>query len=374
MTPRVAAAEEEEDAASPHEVYRQACDAVGCKPNPELLKQLPQRSGADDGWGAVRQLNCAANFLGALGLDALLPVLRTCWAVTHVKLSNNGLRNPSALKLLAVAQEACPSLVSLDLSQNKHLSLAVGTAAIKLAKAKRTLTHLCLAKTGVSGHMQGKLEMILTANRKHAAQQAAAKLEGKHIEPRTYFAARRVFAWLDTDGGGSVTRQEMLAERSKIAHKKEAVGYPFSDFDEVDADQDGVITLEEYLGRCFPKAVPEDLTWFGAHYGPFVVGTYVPPPDLGLDQLQEIRDIFDRYDANADGRVTLQELKASLHKSPLAMANPDDYFDACDADGDGVFSFPEFIEAMRYYYTGLPMPAEEVRVEVLFGTPHQVNL
>ena len=64
--------------------------------------------------------------------------------------------------------------------------------------------------------------------------------------------------------------------------------------------------------------------------------------------LTECRDAFDLLDADGNGSVDRQELKAALAGGGAIVEGDllDDIFDQLDLDGDGAVSFPEFVAMM----------------------------
>lgn len=65
--------------------------------------------------------------------------------------------------------------------------------------------------------------------------------------------------------------------------------------------------------------------------------------------VDEMKQVFDKFDANKDGKVSQQEYKATL--KALGMENSvrdvPNIFQVVDLDGDGFINFEEFMEAQK---------------------------
>jgi len=181
----------------------------------------------------------------------------------------------------------------------KYLSLAaVGAAALLAVPAA--------AQLGLGGADAGPVTRA----------ELKAKLDAK-------------FAQADANHDGVLTREEWDAARAeKRAARKEKA------FDRLDADRSGSISRSEWDAPRPDRASAPD-----AEAG----GTPPPPPGHGRRHGGPGRigaGVFDRLDADHDGKVTLAEFEAR----PLEM------FDRADTDHDGTVSPDErkaAWEAMR---------------------------
>ncbi|KAK4795399.1 hypothetical protein SAY86_013393 [Trapa natans] len=63
--------------------------------------------------------------------------------------------------------------------------------------------------------------------------------------------------------------------------------------------------------------------------------------------MEELRKVFDRFDANRDGKISQQEYKAILRAlgKEAAIEEVPHIFRIADLDGDGFIDFREFVEA-----------------------------
>eukprot|EP00667_Euglena_gracilis_P001980 EG_transcript_1977 len=125
-------------------MYAAKCDALQCKKNSALLRDLPDVPGAQDD---LRELDLGANFLGPKGLLPVLEVVRECRNLTTLSLRDNQLTNQSVLDLCDVALYH-PSLRSLDLSHNP-ITLSAGKALLDLVTTNPRITHVGLEHTNV---------------------------------------------------------------------------------------------------------------------------------------------------------------------------------------------------------------------------------
>lgn len=159
------------------------------------------------------------------------------------------------------------------------------------------------------------------AARAQAAQPAPAAAAAQH-GPRSHFAksesradvaqhVQRMFAHLDTNHDGYITKDEVAAAeaqfQAKIQSRAEQRGADRADaFDRIDTNHDGVISREE-----FAAAKPG---YMGMRHASFHHG-------FG-------ERMFDEADTNHDGRVSLTEAQAMALK----------HFDQADLNHDGVLT------------------------------------
>ncbi|WP_317453779.1 EF-hand domain-containing protein [Streptomyces sp. CBMA152] len=154
-------------------------------------------------------------------------------------------------------------------------------------------------------------------------------------------AKRRVFAMLDADGDGIVSRHEYLA---RTKHVVAATGRKEDDplviaarvageqaWASMDANGDGGVTFDEYAAWAGDEAFAS-----------------VCAPTLGA--------LFDLADADADGALTRSEFTVLRE----ALGNPADHahaaFDALDTDGDGRISREQYLASIRDHVTGEGSP------------------
>ncbi|MCL4110292.1 UNVERIFIED_CONTAM: hypothetical protein GTU68_006569 [Idotea baltica] len=105
--------------------------------------------------------------------------------------------------------------------------------------------------------------------------------------------------------------------------------------EEVDEDEDGVVTWEEYISETYGIKDPEDI--------PLLEGT---EREDEQKLLQEDRQLFNAADENLDGRLNAKEFLAFSHPEEDPKMLPvilQQTLDDKDGDKDGIISFQEFI-------------------------------
>ncbi|KAK1412947.1 hypothetical protein QVD17_34579 [Tagetes erecta] len=140
------------------------------------------------------------------------------------------------------------------------------------------------------------------------------------------FELIQAFKFIDTDGDGKITRKELETILNRIGGSSEP---PIRDelsmmLNEIDKNGDGVITLEE----------------FGA-----ISSVFVPP---ACDS--ELKDVFEFFDTDRDGRITADELFEVLRSLGDAECTLDDcrsMIRSVDKNGDGVVCFEDFARMME---------------------------
>jgi Ca2+-binding EF-hand superfamily protein len=60
---------------------------------------------------------------------------------------------------------------------------------------------------------------------------------------------------------------------------------------------------------------------------------------------------FNQFDANKDGRISMEEAREALRHSPLALRADeiDDLIRAHDANGDGYLQWQEFVKFWNFF-------------------------
>ncbi|MFF7411960.1 EF-hand domain-containing protein [Streptomyces lydicus] len=162
-------------------------------------------------------------------------------------------------------------------------------------------------------------------------------------------AKRHIFAMLDVDGDGVISREEYLArpERAAAALGREA-GDPLVTavlathqhvYASMDVAGNGKVTFEEYAA------------WAGAE-------AFDEVCRLALGAL------FDLADADADGKLTRAEFSCLRQALGNQADQAEAAFDALDADGDGLVDRDAYLASIRAFVTGGSSPM----AEALHGT------
>ncbi|MFF7994966.1 EF-hand domain-containing protein [Kitasatospora xanthocidica] len=149
-------------------------------------------------------------------------------------------------------------------------------------------------------------------------------------------AKRRIFAMLDTDGDGVITRDEYLArvDRAAAAFGRgdrdplvaAARGAHREVFGQMDGDGDGGVTFEEYRDWAGHEAFEQTCR-----------------PALG--------SLFDLADGDGDGRLTRPEFTRLRTTSGNPAEGADAAFDALGPDGEGTVTRAAYLAAIHDFLT-----------------------
>ena len=154
-------------------------------------------------------------------------------------------------------------------------------------------------------------------------------------------AQKLVFAMLDADGDGIVSREEYMARARNVAlamgldedHQLVVTARSLGEraWASMDADGDGRMTFDEYAA------------WAGAEAFDTVCA-----PVLGA--------LFDLADTDHDGALDLSEFMALRTALNNPAANAEAAFTALDTHGDGRISRDDYIASIRAHVTGEGSP------------------
>ncbi|MEV4869865.1 EF-hand domain-containing protein [Streptomyces syringium] len=157
-------------------------------------------------------------------------------------------------------------------------------------------------------------------------------------------AKRLVFAMLDTDGDGVISKDEYAARADRVARVS---GRSEDDplvatartagaraWAAMDADGDGGVTFEEYAA------------WAGAE----AFDTVCEPV---------LSALFDLVDADGDGALDLPEFTALRTALGNPVSNIESAFVALDGDGDGLVRRDDYLASVRAHVSGENSPMGE---------------
>ncbi|CAI9754800.1 unnamed protein product [Fraxinus pennsylvanica] len=144
------------------------------------------------------------------------------------------------------------------------------------------------------------------------------------VLPVVYFELKQAFEMIDRDGNGKIRKEELQELLSRVGPEppsQEELKMMLSD---VDTDGDGCISLEEF--QAIESA-------FG-------------PPSCDT----ELRDTFDFFDSNGDGKITAEELFNVFRTIGDARCTLEDcrrMIRGVDVNGDGFVCFEDFSRMME---------------------------
>lgn len=147
---------------------------------------------------------------------------------------------------------------------------------------------------------------------------------------------KRVFATFDKNGDGFITKLELRESMKNIG-----ISLTAKDVDEmverVDANDDGLIDPDEFC------ELYESMGGGG--------GGGDDERDREGDGEEDMKEAFDVFDADKDGSISVEELRAVLDSLGLKEGNRVEdckkMIRKIDMDGDGVVNFEEFKKMMR---------------------------
>ncbi|CAI9787521.1 unnamed protein product [Fraxinus pennsylvanica] len=147
--------------------------------------------------------------------------------------------------------------------------------------------------------------------------------EWSEISADVYFELKQAFEMIDRDGSGKIMKEELEALLSLVGPEtpsQEELKMMLSD---VDRDGDGCISLEDFNA-------------IGSAFGPPACNT-------------ELRNAFDFFDSNGDGKITAEELYNVFRTIGDARSSLEDcrrMIRGVDRNGDGFVCFEDFTRMM----------------------------
>ncbi|KAI3930377.1 hypothetical protein MKX01_003405 [Papaver californicum] len=145
----------------------------------------------------------------------------------------------------------------------------------------------------------------------------------------THFELVEAFKLIDKDGDGKITRSELESVLQRVSGIGET---PNKDeimimFSEIDSDGDGFITLEEFTA----------------------ISPAFEPPAVGSS---ELRDVFDFFDTDKNGKISAEELLGVLmaiggDEQRCTLDECKSMINGVDSDGDGFVCFQDFCKMME---------------------------
>jgi len=210
-----------------------------------------------------------------------------------------------------------------------------------------------------------KKEVELKQKQERSLQEKAKKPQHSSKQSKSDILwLKTVFDEYDVDGNGEIVQKELYKGMTKSKTQKRP-GQPSSRwerqaadsvhvsdlfeslFEEIDRDGSGTVTFAELLKTMYPHATKDEFTtmisWVAPPEEP------PPPPKKGLSdsQIQEIKEIFNIYDTDRDGSVSLSELKKAMARTGMDVDDIQPIFSEHDTNNDDSICFQEFVQLME---------------------------
>ncbi|XP_052171982.1 probable calcium-binding protein CML36 [Diospyros lotus] len=145
------------------------------------------------------------------------------------------------------------------------------------------------------------------------------------VSAETHLELSQAFKMIDKDGDGKITRGELEAVLRRVGAEPLSEEEMASMLGDIDVDGDGCISLAE----------------FGA------MGPAFSPPACD----SELRDAFDVFDADQDGRITAEELRvvfAAIGDERCTLEDCRRMISGVDKNGNGFVCFEDFARMMDW--------------------------
>ena len=156
-----------------------------------------------------------------------------------------------------------------------------------------------------------------------------------------------MFFSYDTDGTGNIEKKEF----EEICESQHVFLDPRM-FLAIDTDDSGTITLEELLTLIFmsaPKAMIREMAEFcekTVKTRQLQATARMNKITLADDQVQELREMFQAYDTDNSGTLTVQELISVMGSGALELEDIEEMMKDSDKNSDGALTFDEFVKML----------------------------
>ncbi|PIN05509.1 Calmodulin and related proteins (EF-Hand superfamily) [Handroanthus impetiginosus] len=143
--------------------------------------------------------------------------------------------------------------------------------------------------------------------------------EWPEISADVYFELKQAFEMIDRDGDGKIKKEELEGLLCRLGAEPPSQEEMKLMLSEVDRDGDGCISLEEF----------------------YAIGSAFAPPAGDC----ELREAFDVFDSDRDGKITAEELFNVFKTIGVARCTLEDcrrMISGVDKNGDGFVCFEDF--------------------------------
>ena len=255
------------------------------------------------------------------------------------------------------------SIEEIMKSASKILEESDERIIIKKKKKKRRKLHEQDKKRGINEIKRKPRKKSIT--RRHSVStKSKGQWRIRHYQKQEVMEVINSFKKLDDDLTGEIDISEFLQLPQFEGMDKATVDHLFRT---IDSDGGGSVTQEELLRVMFPRASESDLKLMEelAHVEQFATVKETKNV-LSREQRDDIEKIFDMYDTDNSNSVSLVELLDALGQKLqgiLSAQEISDIFDSADMDGNRDLDRDEFVQLYQDYFLMPVEEAEETLVE-----------
>ena len=180
-------------------------------------------------------------------------------------------------------------------------------------------------------------------------------VRGQVVNREQVIMMKQIFDQIDRSKDGSLSFEEFAAN---LSNRPTIQKWAYSLFRDYDANSSGSITFDEILVKTFRGVSQKDLStmlqWVRGTlhtdrdaqlYMKLNLPTVTRTRTLTLNSAKEYQDLFDMYDVNKDGELSLAELKTGLGHM-FSSKDIEAMFVKYDANKDQKISLYEFLRMM----------------------------
>ena len=159
---------------------------------------------------------------------------------------------------------------------------------------------------------------------------------------------KHIFDKYDKDGSRAIDRGEMESVMKEAGSSETQLSS--SMFNAVDKDGSGEISFRELLVVFFGNPTPADVDVMIRHLPKPKEEERATEKRISETQREDMLAIFDFWDDDHDGFITVSELEDAMGGSGLSVREVRDMFARYDTNNSGGLDAEEFVEAMASMY------------------------
>eukprot|EP00297_Palpitomonas_bilix_P011737 CAMPEP_0113911706 /NCGR_PEP_ID=MMETSP0780_2-20120614/28400_1 /TAXON_ID=652834 /ORGANISM="Palpitomonas bilix" /LENGTH=326 /DNA_ID=CAMNT_0000908343 /DNA_START=327 /DNA_END=1307 /DNA_ORIENTATION=+ /assembly_acc=CAM_ASM_000599 len=203
-------------------------------------------------------------------------------------------------------------------------------------------------QSGMSYDVKEVPETMKSWTSRKAAERALKKPK---INKKEVLFWKSIFDEYDVDKNGSLTMQEM-SEKMEEDPTFASIDVT-TVFKSVDKDRSGAITFSELLRMLYPYTSKARLTEMLKFVAQQDIKPLSKKEDVLTDeQTQELKEIFELYDVDNSGTISLAEIRPILVNCGYEDEEVSKIWKERDKDRSGELEFDEFISLMKQAYFG----------------------